>query len=242
MEDENAMLGSDKVNLNSNRTRILIVDDHPLVCIAIRKIFEDYPEFEIVGEASDGEEAVNLASKLLPDLIIMDISMPKLNGLEATQEIKRQHPKILILILTVHSDIEHISGIFNAGADGYFMKTARSDEIILGIRGLISGDAVLSANVFKQIVKSRTQYPTAKALNARAVGKITKREIEVLTLAAHGLSNKEIALRVNISIPTVKNHFTEIFSKLNTNGRTESVIKALRAGLITIGDSDKVGE
>ncbi len=218
------------------KIRILIADDHPLVSIALKKVFEDYSDFEIVGEASDGEEAVRLTSELSPDVVIMDISMPKLTGLEATRKIKALCPDMLVMILTVHSDLEHIFGIFDAGADGYLVKTSQSEEIIQGVRRLIAGDIVLSLKVFKQVLRHGIQHPFAKTPSHGAIGKVSTREVEILSLASQGLGNKEIAGKMNISVPTVKNYFTDIFNKFNVNSRTEAVIAALRAGIITLDD------
>ena len=222
-----------------SKIRVLIADDHPLVCLALRKMFYDYNDFEVIGEATNGEEAVRLTSELLPDVVIMDISMPKLNGLEATLTIKRQYPSTLVLILTVHSDTELIFSVFNAGADGYLVKTAQSEEIIQCIRGLIIGDTVLSPNVFKQILSRGMHYPVAKAINKSIAENITSRELEILSLAAQGLGNKQIAFYMNIGLPTVKNYFAEIFTKLNVNSRTEAVITALRIGIINIDEPNK---
>jgi len=219
----------------SNKIRIVIADDHPLVCIALRKVFNKNCDFEIIGEATDGEEAVRLTSELSPDVVIIDISMPKLNGLEATKKIKTQCPDTIVLILTVHSDTEHIFGVFNAGADGYLVKTAQSEEIVQAIRGLITGGTVLSPDVFKQILKRGLRYPVEKTVSHSMIDNMTAREFEILSLTAQGLSNKQIASTLNISLPTVKNYFAEIFSKLHVNSRTEAAITALRTGIIKIG-------
>ena len=220
-----------------NKIRLLIADDHPLVCVALRKIFDEHPDFELVAEAGDGEEAIRLTTALLPDVVIMDISMPKISGIEATRQIKAQCPNVLVLILTVHGDREHIFGIFEAGADSYLTKTATSEQVIQAVRGLIAGDTVLSHDVFRQVLQNALRYPV-KPLPRETFENITVREQEILLLSAQGMGNKEIAEHLNVSLSTVKNYFVEIFSKLNAGSRTEAVITALRAGIISIPEMD----
>ena len=118
---------------------VLLADDHPLMCLALRRILEEHADFEVIAEVRDGEEAVRVATEMVPDVVIMDITMPKLNGLEATRNIKTKCSDILIMVLTVHTDIEHIFGIFEAGADGYLTKSVLGEEVVHSIRGLVSG-------------------------------------------------------------------------------------------------------
>ena len=217
------------------KMRILLADDHPLMCVALRKILEEHADFEVIAEVKDGEEAVRVATDMVPDVVIMDISMPKLNGLEATRKIKTKYPDILILVLTVHSDMEHIFGIFEAGADGYLTKSALGEEVVQSIRGLVAGETVLSPQVFKQLLKHGLRHPM-KPLPLNTTGKLTIREQEVLLLAARGMSNKDIALRLNLSHRTVKSYLVDIFSKLGVGTRTEAVITGLRAGFFTLDD------
>ena len=221
---------------SQKRIRVLIADDHPLICIALRKILDDQADIEIVGEVTNGEDAVKLTKRLLPDLVIMDITMPKLNGLEATSQIKLQCPNTLVLILSVHTDDQHIFGIFNAGADGYLTKAAMSGDIVNAIKSLVAGDAVLTADIFRHILKNALRYPVKSSSN-ELFDNITAREREILFLTVQGMSNKEIASHLNITIATVKNYFVEIFSKLNVKSRTEAAISALRAGIIRLDDT-----
>ena len=218
---------------NTNKKiRVLIADDHPLVCFALRKILEEHDDIEVVAEVGDGAVAVQAAMELTPDIAIIDITMPVLNGLEATKQIKGKSPDILILILTVHSDIEHIFGLFEAGADGYLSKSVLGEEVVQSVRGLVAGETVLSPEIFRLVLRHALRYPI-KSVSLNKVAHITTREQEILLLAAKGMSNKEIAERLGLRPSTIKSHFVEVFSKLGVSSRTEAVINALRSGIIT---------
>jgi len=217
----------------NKKMRILIADDHPLIRFALKKIFEEYNDMEVVAEVGDGESAVKAAVELAPDVAVIDITMPALNGLEATRQIKAKCPSVLVLILTVHSDIEHIFGIFDAGADGYLTKTVLGHEVVRSIQGLMAGRTVLSPEVFKLVLKHALKYPI-KPLSLPEVEHLTCREQEILLMAADGMGNKEIAERLGLRSSTVKSYFVEIFLKLGVRSRTEAVIKSLRSGLITL--------
>jgi DNA-binding NarL/FixJ family response regulator len=222
--------------LNKNaQIRILLADDHPLFCHALRDILEKQRDFQIMAVANDGEEAVALTEKLSPDVVIMDISMPKLNGLEATRQIKERFPQVYVLVLTVHTDSEHILGILQVGADGYLLKNVYSNEVIQAVRSLVAGETVLSPSVSRQIYKYAFQHVT-KPLSLEVGERLSSREIEILRLTAIGIGNKEIASRLGLSLRTVKGYLTELFSKLNVVTRTEAVIVALRRGILTLDD------
>lgn len=221
----------------TNKITVMLADDHPLLRQALRSLLEKQADFEIVAEASDGEAAVNLAQELVPNVVIMDISMPKLNGLEATRQIKVKCPTVAVLVLTVHNDSEHILGILEAGADGYLTKSVFGEEVIQAIRSVVAGETVLSAQVLQQLLKHVLRYPT-KPLMLDAGEKLTVRQQEILRLAAKGMSNRDIALTLNLSLRTVKGYMVEIFSKFKVNSRTEAVITALRVGILTISDLD----
>jgi len=213
----------------------MLVDDHPLLRQALRSVLEKQTDFEIVAEASDGKEAVRLAVELVPNVVIMDIGMPKLNGLEATRQIKASCPSIAILVLTVHDDSEHILSILEAGAAGYLTKSVFGDGVIHSVRGVVAGETVLSASISQQIIKHALRHIT-KPLPLNAGEKITGRELEILRLAASGMSNKDLAQKLDLSERTVKGYLAGIFSKLNVGSRTEAVITALRAGFFTLDD------
>lgn len=191
----------------------------------------------MIAEAKDGEEAVRLAAEKVPDIVIMDISMPRLNGLEATRLIKESHPEINILVLTIHDEMEHILGILEAGADGYLVKNASEDEIILAVNALVLGETVLSPSISKKIYKYAFQFVT-KPVDFDIRDKLSVREIELLKLLAKGLSNRDIALRLHLSLRTVKSYLADLFSKIEVTSRTEAVILSLRKGILTIEDLD----
>ncbi len=223
--------GSDR----SEKTRIRLADDHPLLRQALRDVLEKQSDFAVVAEASDGEEAVRLALEMIPDVVIMDISMPNLNGLEATRQIKANYPSIAVLVLTVHSDSEHILSILQAGAGGYLTKSVYGDEVTHAVRALVSGETVLSPSVSQQIFKYAFRHsPESKNLNRGDT--FSGRELEVLKLAATGISNKEIADRLGLSLRTIKGYLAEIFLKLNVASRTEAIIICLKRGILTIKD------
>ncbi len=218
--------------------RILIADDHPLIRQSLKLILKSQADFKLVGEACDGEEAVNLALKLQPDVVLIDITMPKLNGLEATQRIKAQCPGIKILVLTVHNDNEHIVGLLEAGAAGYLTKDVFAEEVLPAIRAVMAGENVLSPTVLHQILKVFTQNINVP-LYLNIEDKLSLRETEILKLAARGLSNKKIAQKLNLSLQTIKGHSMGIFSKLRVSSRTEAVVVGLRAGILTLKDLEE---
>jgi NarL family two-component system response regulator LiaR len=227
--------GSPSAEKPDKEITILMADDHPLFRKAVRDVLEKRPDFRVIAEANDGEEAVRLAVELMPHVVIIDISMPLLNGLEATRQIKARCPAIAVLVLTVHNDIEHILGILEAGASGYLTKSASDEEVVTAIRSIAAGETVIATPIFQQVLKHTLRYPV-KSLRLEGKACLTARELEVLKLAARGLSNKDISLKLDLSLRTVKGYMVEIFSKLHVSSRTEAVIVGLRAGLITTGD------
>lgn len=212
-----------------------MADDHPLLRQALRDALEKQSDFEVIAEASDGEEAVRLATEMFPDVVIMDISMPILNGLEATKQIKESNPSIAVLVLTVHSDSEHILSILRAGAGGYLTKSVYGDEVTHAVRAIVSGETVLSPAVSQQIFKYAFQHST-KPKNLGTGNSLSSRELEVLHLASKGISNKDIAKRLGLSLRTVKGYLADLFLKLNVASRTEAVIIGLRKGILTLKD------
>src|SRR4030042_1314727 len=219
----------------SARTKIVLADDHPLLRKALKDLLEKETDFEIIGEAGDGEEAVRLATQIMPDVVIMDISMPNLDGLGATQQIKARCPNVAVLVLTVHTDDECILEILQAGAAGYIIKSAFGDEVVQAIRAVVTGEMVLSPSIGQRLLKQAARYPTRPIL-LEAGEKLSTRELEVFKLTARGLSNKDIALALGIKLRTVKGHLTDIFSKLRVASRTEAVIAGLRAGFLSMDD------
>jgi NarL family two-component system response regulator LiaR len=219
----------------SLKTTVLLADDHPLLRQALRDLLKKEDDFEIVAEAGDGEEATRLANELKPDVVIMDISMPKLDGLEATRQIKAACPEIAVLALTVHNDDESILEILQAGAAGYVVKSVFGDELVQAIRAVVTGDMVLSPSIGQRLLKYAARYPTKPVL-LEAGEKLSTREMEILKLTAKGMMNKDIGLSLGLDLRTVKGHLSNIFSKLGVGSRTEAVITGLRAGFISLED------
>jgi NarL family two-component system response regulator LiaR len=220
---------------HSTKTKIVLADDHPLLRKALRDLLEKEAAFEIVGEAGDGEEAVRLASELTPDVVIMDISMPNLDGLQATQQIKARCPNVAVLVLTVHTDDECILEILKAGAAGYLIKSAFGEEVVQAVRAVTTGDMVLSAPIGQRLLRQAARFPTRPVL-LEAGDKLSARELEVLKLTARGLSNKDVASALGIKLRTVKGHLADVFSKLRVASRTEAVIAGLQAGFLSMDD------
>ena len=217
------------------KVRILIVDDHTVLREGMRNLLEQEKDFKVVGEAGDGEEAVRLVSKLKPDVVIMDIVMPKLSGIEATRLIKQASSSTAVLILTAYSDIRYILGLLEAGACGYLLKSARSSEIVGAIRAVRSGESVLDPVVTRKLLQ-RVVGPDMRAGKGQASGLLTPREIEILRLAAKGMSNKDIADVLFLSLRTVKAHLTSVFNKMGCGSRTDAIIRGLREGYITLDE------
>ncbi len=217
------------------KTRILIADDHAVLREGMRNLLERERDLEVVGEASDGDEAVRLGIKLKPDVVLMDIVMPKLGGVEATKLIKQASPATAILVLTAYSDIRYIIGLLEAGACGYLLKSARGHDIIGAIRAVRSGDSVLDPVITRKLLE-RAIGPAKGSVEAGARGLLSPREIEVLRLAARGMSNKDIAKQLFLTVRTVKAHFTNTFNKMGVGSRTEAIVKGLKEGYITLDD------
>jgi DNA-binding NarL/FixJ family response regulator len=231
------MLSRDK----SNKIKVLLCDDHAMVREGTRMLLEGEPDIEVVGEAEDGAMCVELAGKLSPHVIAMDVSMPRMNGIEATRIIKEKHPEILILALTAYDDFAYVSRLIESGASGYILKNAKAEELILAIKTTAMGDSVLdpkvACEVFRRIAKHVPAGTGEEAISSRKLPKeidaLTDKELQVIRLAAGGYSNKEIAGKLNISPRTVQSHLTSIFNKLGVNSRTQAVISALKLQIIT---------
>lgn len=215
-------------------TKILIADDHPLVRHALKTIIQRQRDMRVIGEASNGEDAVLLAIKEQPDVLIMDIGMPKVNGLEATKAIKAQCPQISILVLTVYTDNEYVLGFLEAGAAGYLTKDVFGSNVIHAIQAIADGEVILTPKVLGQILKPRI-LETGNILTHNNFD-LTNRELALLKLLAKGLSNKNIAAQASLSELTIKRYLVEIFSKLKVSSRTEAVITGLKSGLINFAD------
>jgi NarL family two-component system response regulator LiaR len=225
------LMGSDR----PKTTRILLVDDHPLVRQALRDVLAKESDLEVVGEADNGQEAIDMTERYQPDVVIMDIGMPVMTGVEATNRIKAAQPNVAILILTVHADIETIFSILQAGASGYLLKSVFGPEVVHTVRAVMNGDMVLAPEISQEVVKYALLHASRPARPA-STETITPREVQMLSLAAKGLSNKEIGAQLSISETTVKSYFVDVFQKLNVRSRTEAIFVSLKSGLLSLND------
>ncbi|MCX5996599.1 MAG: response regulator transcription factor [Chloroflexi bacterium] len=215
------------------KMRILLAEDHKVVREGTRKLLESQPDFEVVGEASDGIEAVELAKKLKPEIIIMDVSMPRLNGIEATRQIKAIYPNIAILPLTGYDDDEYVFALLEAGAAGYLLKDSSGEELIEAIRQVMTGEPVLHPKIMKKVL-NRLRSPVDGQAVQTAGEVLSDRETEVLRLAAQGMSNMEIADSLTLSVRTVQTHLRSIFNKLGVGSRSEAIVYGLKKGWLTL--------
>lgn len=219
-----------------DKIRILLADDHVVLREGTRELLEREEDMEVVAEAGDGQEAVRLATSLRPDVAIMDISMPVLNGIEATKQLKAIHPATAVLVLTAYDDDQYIFALLEAGAAGYLLKDVHASELVRAIRAVHAGESVLHPAVARKVV-NRFARPGRQRKEDGPFEQLTGRELEVLKLAGQGLGNREIAHELILSIRTVQAHLTNTFNKMGVGSRTEAVIKALREGLLTLDDT-----
>lgn len=216
-----------------DKIRVMIADDHAVVREGTRRILEQEPDLEVVGEAGDGEEAVALASRTRPDVAIVDIAMPKLDGIEVTRRIKGLPSSVAVLILSAYDDDQFVFSLLEAGAAGYLLKSIRGRELVDAVRAVHAGESVLHPTVARKVL-NRFVSGTAKPKEQEALDLLSEREMEVLRLAARGLSNQDIANELCLSMRTVQGHVGHIFNKLKVSSRTEAVVKALKEGWITL--------
>lgn len=215
--------------------RVLIVDDQVLVRTGFRRILEEEADIEVVGEAGTGEEAVDLTIELEPDVVLMDIRMPRMDGIEATEKLlnSEQAPETNVLMLTTFDLEEYVYDALQAGASGFLLKDAPPEELAAAVRIIARGDAVLSPAITKRLIRELTRRPR-RAQTARFEG-LTDRERDVLRLMAQGFANAEIAEQLFISEATVKTHVSHVFSKLEVRDRSQAIVLAYETGLVEPG-------
>ncbi len=218
-----------------SKIRILIADDHAVVREGTRQILENEPDLKVVAEACDGEEAVKQTAISRPDVAIIDIAMPKLDGIEATKQIKKLYPSVVVLILTAYDDDQFIFSLLEAGAAGYLLKNVRGQELVHAVRQVYMGESVLHPSIARKVLNHFVPA-TGKLKKQEPVKVLSDREMEVLRLASRGLSNQEIASELSLSLRTVQAHLGHIFNKLEVSSRTEAVVHALKEGWITLDD------
>ncbi|BAD39906.1 response regulator [Symbiobacterium thermophilum] len=225
--------------------RVLLVDDHAILREGIRYLLSASGEVEVIGEAQDGVEALEMVEKLRPDAVLMDIAMPRMNGIEATKELKKRHPDLPVLILSMYDSEEYVLPILRAGAAGYVLKRAAAQELVSALKAVTSGQVILHPDVARTVMdnlqaqESPQGPPVAPrgASEAQAqLAQLTEREREVLTLIAHGLTNQQIAERLFISIKTVQAHRANLMEKLDLHDAVELTKFAIKSGLLPLDE------
>jgi DNA-binding NarL/FixJ family response regulator len=209
--------------------RILLADDHAILRHGLRAMLDSTPEFEVVGEATTGEEAVTRSAELRPDVVLMDIQMPGLNGIEATRRVIEGDPNAGVVVLTMFRDDDSVFAAMRAGARGYVLKDAGGEEVLRVVRAVANGEAYFGPEIAKRLMGFFSA--PRPAAPSEAFPELTAREHEVLDLIARGLSNTEISRRLFISPKTVRNHISNIFTKLRVADRAEAIVRAREAGL-----------
>lgn len=214
--------------------RVLIADDHALFREGIRRLLGSAGDIEVVGEAGSGEEAVGLVEDLTPDVVLLDVMMPGMSGIDVARVIRTTSPRTRVVILTVHANEEFLFEAIKAGAMGYLLKDASPDELLRAVRLVAQGDGLLAPAVAAKVFKEFARVAAAQDL-APVLTTLTARETEILRHVTAGLANKEIARALNISERTVKNHLSNIMEKLHVNSRTQAAVYALRTGIVPRG-------
>ncbi len=212
-----------------SKIKVLLAEDHTIVRQGLRSLLDGETEIEVVGEAEDGRQAIEQAQRLLPDVVLMDITMPILNGLEATRQIKKLFPQVKVLVLTVHSTEEYIFQILRAGASGYVVKQAAVSELVQAIQAVYRGDSFLSSSISRRVVE---EYGRRAEAMEDKYETLTDREREVLQLVAEGRTNREIAQRLHVTVKTVEAHRAHVTDKLGLHSTAELTKYALRKGMV----------
>jgi DNA-binding NarL/FixJ family response regulator len=215
------------------RGRILIADDHELARLGLRTMLTPEPDLEVVGEAGTGREAVELSRQLEPDLVLMDIRMPDLDGLAATRTIKEELPRISILILTLSEDPDYLLEALRVGAAGYVLKDASRRDVVTAVRQVLSGESPLDPRLAAQLIRRLASQRPAKERPAKHGDELTQRELDVLRLVAEGKTNAEIGQSLFVSVGTVKVHVERIIDKLGVSDRTQAAVRAIELGYLT---------
>jgi DNA-binding NarL/FixJ family response regulator len=217
-------------------SRIVVADDHPLIREALTRTIDEQPDLEAVGEATDGLEALELCRRFQPELVLMDVLMPRMDGLEATRQIKREFPRTIVLVLTAVEDPSYLSEALKAGAAGYVQKGATTQQTLEAVRKVLEGESSLDQELATQLLKRLMEDPKPEP-NGRAKGKslaglLSTRESEVLRLVARGYTNQQIARYLLISVSTVKKHVRSAISKLGVSDRTQAAVRAAELGVL----------
>ncbi|MCB0179765.1 MAG: response regulator transcription factor [Anaerolineae bacterium] len=218
-----------------NKIRVLLAEDHTIVRKGIRVLLDTEDDIEVVGEAEDGQEAIDQVEQFIPDLVLMDHTMPVLNGLEATRQIKKRFPDVKVLILTMYTTEEYILPFLQAGASGYLIKKTAPKELVTAIHAVYRGDSYLSPSISKTVIEGYIQQ-SQKIETDDNYEKLTDRERQILQMITEGFSNREIAERLHISIKTVNNHRVNLMDKLDIHSTAKLVKYAIRKGVISLDE------
>jgi DNA-binding NarL/FixJ family response regulator len=219
-----------------SKIKILLAEDHAVVRQGTRELLERESDLEVVAEAGDGEEAVQLAARHQPDVAIMDIAMPKLNGIEATRQIKASHPATAVLVLTAYDNDQYVFAVLEAGAAGYLLKDVHAEELIKAVRAVYAGESVLHPVIARKVINHFAPITAKREESAQEP--LTEREMQVLKLAARSMTNQEIAHELALSVRTVQSHLSNIFGKMQVGSRTEAVLQGLKKGWLTLEDTN----
>jgi DNA-binding NarL/FixJ family response regulator len=220
----------------SPNVKILVVDDHQLSRVGLRYLLDNANDMTVVGEAVDGNEAVSAVDRLMPDVVLMDVGLPGIDGIQASKSIRQKHPGVRIIILTSHDNEEDVFAALAAGASGYCLKDIDQERLFTAIRSVSAGDfwldTAIASKVVSAISNSRLSWNTNAQGQGSLIEPLSNRELEVLNLLVEGLSNLQIANRLNIGVETVKTHIKHILEKLAVSDRTQAAIKALKEGIV----------
>jgi DNA-binding NarL/FixJ family response regulator len=228
----------------TKRARLLIAEDHALVREGLRAMLAGEPDLEVVGEAEHGKRALELCHSLSPDLVLMDVRMPEMDGLKATRKIKEAHPKVIVLMVTTHQDPDYLLEAVRSGAAGYILKESTKPELLSAVRRTLSGESALNQELAMKLIahlseepargRKRASEPTSggSRVPEALAGILSSRETEALRLIASGKTNRQIAQDLRVSLSTVKTHVQRIIKKLNVSDRTQASVKALELGLL----------
>ena len=215
--------------MESEVIRVVVVDDHALHRDGTRQILEAHPDLQVVGDAASGEVALALVNQLHPDVVLMDIRLPGMNGIEVARQLTRDHPDVRVLMVSAYDEDEYVRGALEAGAAGYLRKTAPGKELVQAVRAVAAGASVLQSGLAARLLSSTRQ-------REQGADDLTERELSVLGLLAAGLHNREVATRLGISTRTVDRHCDNIYAKLGVGSRTEAVVRAISTNLLTVDD------
>lgn len=220
----------------TGKIRILLADDHALLRQGTAELLQHEKDFEIVGQAENGQEAVRMAHEMEPDIVLMDVRMPGLSGIEATRQIRKELPRIQVLVLTAYDDDQYVFSLLQAGASGYLLKTAPANELIRSIHQVRTGESPLSPAIARKVVARLNAGRSSNSVSegADSSDALTPREVEILQFLARGMSNRDIAEALYISERTVQTHLTNIFAKMQVSSRLEAVLKGIRLGWLTL--------